>query len=307
MQTGETLRIRKNMLSGTLLAVAFALLMGCGTDNKAKSTDAADFLPEKFIGTGIARSSEIRTFAGESLYEYINGGAETYHLYGFIEVATAYYSEGDTEVVVDIYRFADPDNAYGLFSSLRPDSPRPLDVGVEGFASEMSVDFVKGVFVVKLAAYDVSPETAATIKNLAGTLAAQLPGTTNLPETFSFFPIEHSIVATERIYAKSYLGLRGIDDVYCRKYQLGSDTLTLFLTADADGVKFAQWAQQADSGDLEGAAAEGLPYDENRSFTIDHSYYGKIVVGAKGPHLLGVVSYCKECKDFLTSWLSSMP
>jgi hypothetical protein len=72
-------------------------------------------------------------FVGDSLWEYINGGAELYHTYEFVDVATAYYLQDSTEIVVDIYRFATPDDAYGMYTQLRPGGPGTMNYGIEGF------------------------------------------------------------------------------------------------------------------------------------------------------------------------------
>ena len=61
-------------------------------------------------------------FQGESLYEHINGGADIYYEYGFVEVALEYYGNGDKEVSVEIYRMDDAAAAFGSKKKKRSDA-----------------------------------------------------------------------------------------------------------------------------------------------------------------------------------------
>lgn len=290
------------------IIISVALITACAGSKKAPGDlRAANYLPEKIDPFGIERTSKIRTFAGDSLYEYIDGGAEIYHLYDFIEVATADYRCNQTEIVVDIYRFDNADDAYGLYSMIRPDGPRIVQFGVEGFTSALSLDFVKGVFLVRLIGYDESSETELVIDNLAKRLNELVPGTTNPPAAFSLFPKENKISATDKYYSESFLGRKFLTCVYSQDYILEGDTLTLFSTADDSGDKFRQWSELAVTDDKIRNALKELPYDDENVFMIIDNYYGKIVAGLKSGRLLGIVNYNEKHKAFLTVWVNSLP
>jgi hypothetical protein len=293
-----------------VLSIIFSvvLIMACGGSKKAPGDlRAANYFPQKIEPFDIERKSEIRTFVGDSLYEYINGGAEIYHLYDFIEVATADYRCKQTEIVVDIYRFDNADDAYGLYSMIRPNDPRIVQFGVEGFVSTLSLDFVKGSFLVRLVGYDESSKTELVIDNLAKRLNELIPGTTNPPAMFSLLPLENKIRATDKYYSGSFLGRKFMTCVYSQDYILEGDTLTLFLTADDSDNKFRQWSEIAVTDDKIRNALKGLSYDDENVFMIIDNYYGKIVAGLKSGRLLGVVNYNEKHKAFLTVWLNSLP
>ena len=282
------------------------LFYACGGGKKSSlDLSCSNFLPEEIAQAGIERSSEIRTFEGESLFEYINGGAEIYHSYNFVEVAAANYTANGMEMVADIYRFEDSDNAYGLFASFRPDNPAFVVLGAEGFSSPTSIDFVKGPYVVRVIGFEESAEIEQTINVLASEINGILPADDRLPQKFSLFPEGDIIDATDRIYAESFLGHGFLADVFARKYRLDGDTLTLFITEDGSGEKFSLWFE---SGAVDGSAepaAEYLLFDDGRAFVIENKYYGMIVAGLKGGDLLGVINYSDDKKDLLTAWLDS--
>jgi hypothetical protein len=283
-------------------------IMACGGgETGSQGVQCASFLPDSLIQGGIERSSEIRTYSGESLFEYIDGGAELYHDYGFVEVATANYSQGQVEVIVDVYGFDTGDHAYGLYASFRPVDPEPVSSGAEGFSTSSTIDFVKGKYVVRVIGFDESAETKKLLESLASLIAVGLPGDDYLPRSFSLFPPDSIMAATDMVYAKSYLGHNFLTDVYARKYMVDSDSLTLFLTQDQDGEKFRRWTEL---GMMDGSAIPGdadLPFDEGRVFELEHPYYGTIICGLKGVYLLGAVGYRDEAGTFLSKWLHSLP
>ena len=291
-----------------VLILAMALLLsGCGGESESTEDSAStDFLPDKIDATGFERSSEVETYIGESLFEYINGGAEVYHQYGFVDVITAYYTQDQTEIVVDVYRFEDSDNAYGLFSSLRPLEPTVVDYGIEGFTSRTTVDFVKGKYLVRLVGYDDSPETSSALLSMAKEFDGLIPGKTTPPRIFALFPVDSRIESTMKIQAESFLGRKALTDVYTVDYSADGETVTLFLTNDATGEKYAQWSEQAAEHKTTAVTLQSFPYDDGKVFIAEDAYYGRIVAGIKGEKLCGIVDYDERRKDILISWLNSM-
>jgi hypothetical protein len=289
------------------IIISGALINVCGGGKKSsQDLTCSNFLPAEIAPAGIERSSEIRTFEGESLFEYINGGAEIYHSYSFVEVASANYTFDGIEMVADVYRFEDSDNAYGLFASHRPDNPAFVQLGAEGFSSPTSIDFVKGPFVVKVIGFEKSVEIEQAVSVLASEINGILPADDSRPQKFSIFPQGDIIEATDRVYAESFLGHSFLTEVYARKYQLDTDTLTLFITEDGPGEKFALWFELGAADGSAEPASDDLFFDDGRAFVIENSYYGRIITGLKGEHLLGVINYSDDNKDFLTEWLDSM-
>jgi hypothetical protein len=289
------------------ILIAALLIFGCGGESESTGgANNAEFLPDNIDATGFERSSEVETYVGESLFEYIDGGAEVYHQYGFIEVATAYYTQDQTEIVADIYRFEDSDNAYGLFSSLRPLEPTVVDYGIEGFTSGTTVDFVKGSYLVRLVGYDDSPELSAALLSMAKEFDGLVPGETTPPQMFALFPVDGRVESTLKIQAESFLGQKALTDVYTVDYFADGETVTLFLTNDATGEKYAQWSELAVKRKTTALTLRSFPYDESKVFMAEDSYYGQIIAGIKGEKLCGIVGYDERRKDLLISWLNSM-
>jgi hypothetical protein len=66
-----------------------------------------------------AKFSPVRTFNGESLYGYIDGGADLYLEYGFTGVHVLEFSYQNRKYKTEIYKMNNPEAAFGIFSVSR--------------------------------------------------------------------------------------------------------------------------------------------------------------------------------------------
>lgn len=293
---------------GTVGAACLLMAMStaCGTKkDQPEQLSAASFLPENLAQDSIVRTSEIRTFVGQSLFEYINGGAELYHKYHFQEVATADYRYGAVDLVIDIYAFADAERAFGMYSTLRPDNPRSIDLGVEGFSAGTEIDFVKGKFIARVTGYDGSEETIGAIELAASALEKILPGRSRLPEYFGLLPREGMIVHSEKFYAESFQGWEFLSEVYTRMYTFDGDTVLIFLTKDSTGEKLKLWREKVSKREDADPEISDLPFEGSSSFITD-SYSGTLVAGRKGGLLLGAVNFGDSNRELLDLWLRGL-
>ncbi len=296
---------QKGFLRAVVSLIGVLVIFGCG-EEPSDATGPAEYLVTAVDSIGLQRMADTRTFVGDSLYEYIDGGAELYHAYDFIQVATADYVVGGKELVVDIYEFATPDNAFGLYSTLRPDGAPDVGIGAASFDSPSNLIAVKGVYVLMVTSYEDSDETRQGISRAADFFGTSIPGTMDLPETFSFFPDAGVIEATDKVYAESFLGRSFLSGVYSRAYSFDTDTVVLFLTPDQSGQKYLSWTQQLQPGDTAGLGLPTLPYDAGYALQLQDSYYGGIVAGLKSGWLAGVVGYKTNQEQAIADWLSSL-
>ena len=286
--------------------VIISIVLSCGQKQASdEKTESKDYLPTSIESAALDRTSEVKTYEGESLYEYINGGAEVYHQYGFVEVSMAYYQLKDsTEFVLDVYQFDTSEGAYGLYSSLKYDEAELLPYGVEGYISSGRLEFVKDKYIIRITGYDNSSNDV--LMNMAEFMNGQIKGSEQLPKAFSWFP-EGEQFPNRKIFSDSYLGIKELTNVYTVDYLLDGDTITLFITDDESGNKFLSWSNQLSEMNAKKENVIGYPYDENLGVRFDHSYYGKIIFGLKSGKLAGIVNYSEKDKDFLAAWLTKLP
>ena len=241
-----------------------------------------------------------------TLWEYINGGAELYHNYGFVEVATADYSKDSAEIVADVYRFSSGVNAYGLYSMLRPEEADVIMLGTEGYLSPSSIQFVRGPYLIRVVAYDDSDETNLALVNLAYALNKLFVVPQTPPEAFSLFPDSGRVPNTDKYWARSFLGQAFLTSVFSRDYMLDSTYVTLFVSENEADSKALAWSKLAGELQKLQPAPEGLTYDGDSGFLTEDGYYGRIVVGTLGGRLVGMAGYQDHCKPFVQQWLSGL-
>ena len=282
------------------------LLSGCGGTKQSQADDLAGYFPDKIETAGLQKFSEVRTFVGDSLWQYIDGGAELYHTYGFVKVSTADYRSNDAELVLDLYQFKTPEGAYGLYSALRPDDPSLVTLGVEGYVTGSSLEFVRDNIMARVMGFEESEAVGKALRALAGQMANALPGTTQQPAMFSLFPSDHAVANTDKIIGASYLGQSFLNMIYTRDYQFENEKLTLFMVQDSSGATFANWVLATSDTDKAAGKAAGLPFDENYCLLVTNNYYGQVLAGLRSGHLAGVVNYTEQRSEFVSAWLNSL-
>jgi hypothetical protein len=289
-----------------------ALLLGlavaaCGPrGNSSGETSSRDILPERIDGTGWARAAELERFAGDSLFEYIDGAAEMYHKYDFIEVTVARYLKDEATITADLYLFEGAGKAFGMYTTLRPDEPDTASLGVEGFMFGPNLVFVKGAYLVNVYTYDDFEESAAAVRSVAGKLEARIPGTSEKPLIFGLFPSSGRLPFSEKIFAEGFLGRGFLTDVYAAEYAVGDRGVRLFITPDPDGEKLRRWQEVAGAGPDAVPEWLGGVFGENESLYTVHDYYGEIVAGRRGAKLVGVVGYIPAYRGPFTGWVESL-
>lgn len=297
--------MRLNSCLWVYLLIAAALVLACGGASekpKAAAGTPAGILELVDIAD-IVKTSQVETYVGESLYEYINGGAELFHQYDFVEVSTADFKSDEQEIVADIYQFSSSNNAYGLYSMIRPESIEIIKIGVQGFASETSFDFVKDKFIVRLVCYDGTPEALEVMRKLATQIESVISGVSELPVMFGLFPLENRVENSEKIVAEAYLGQAGLDDVYTVDYIFDTETVQMFISADDDGAKFNILAESSVISADDMKSVKDLPFNTGKVVVLEDPYSGKILAGLKDDKLAGVVGYAEQIKPVVNDWL----
>lgn len=132
------------MLPGILILslTFFSVTLAAGAQSAASIPSLSGF-----AGTEIRLS---RTFSENSLYGYINGGAELYLEYGFDTLVVTDLTAGGSDLRVEIYRMKDDEAAFGIFSVSRfrcNGGPKLTD---HMCRSAYQLQFCKGPFYVSI-------------------------------------------------------------------------------------------------------------------------------------------------------------
>jgi hypothetical protein len=76
---------------------------------------AGIILPDDNFVVGWTTAGKTLRFVGSDLFNYIDGGAELFHEFGFKELLVQGYRQKDKEIVLEVYQMESPEAALGIY------------------------------------------------------------------------------------------------------------------------------------------------------------------------------------------------
>ena len=161
---------------------------------------------------------EPRSYAADNLYEYMDGNAEGYLLYGFQNMRGVTCVKGEATLVIDISDFGDADSAYGMFCANR-DLRQPMaKIGMGGQIVPRRAIFTKGPYYVEIGA-NPEGDYSAVLRQWTAALEKTIEGSTDPPAALRWFP--ESGQQSLRLVPESVLGIRLLRRGYVAEYANG--------------------------------------------------------------------------------------
>ncbi|MEW6366912.1 MAG: DUF6599 family protein [Acidobacteriota bacterium] len=235
--------------------------------------------------SGWKAGGEVKTFHPGNLFEYIDGAAELYLSYDFVQLQVAeYQGEKGASIVVEVYRHRTPDDAFGIYSQERPSDGRFVDVGAEGYVEPPILNFVLGDAYVKISGYEIGGNERDVLMAFAKATATALGGGGSLPAPLAWFPAEGKVAHTERYVAKNFVGYEFLHRGFTADYAAGGKEFQLFIIQgndanDCDEMLRAYARFLGEKTDMLAAA----------ELTLADPYHGQIGILRKGNCICGVL------------------
>lgn len=212
-----------------------------GADNRAPLTAEMLYkiLPVDDFAEGWVHAEKPRLYSKDDLYELIDGEAEMYFQYGFINAASGIYTnskEAGSLLTVDLYQMADTLMAFGIYSSYRsPDSPYQ-SLGTESFGDSGSLYIYQGKFFVRI--YCASLKTLKSpVLAAARSMLVSLPGDHSPPAELSLLPGPDKVAHSEKVTVKGFLGIDEHPVVIEAEYNAKGNTFKGFIMQSPDEKK----------------------------------------------------------------------
>jgi len=232
--------------------------------------------PACTLVAGWTQKDEARSYTPDNLFEYMDGNAEGYLLYGFQNMHGVTCTKGEVQLIIDVSDFGDPDSAYGMFSANR-DMRQPMTrIGMGGQVTPRKAIFVKGQYYVEVAA-DQEGDHTATLKAWCDVLEKLQPGSTDPPAALSWFPAQGQ--QSLRLVPESVLGIRILKRGYVGQYDAGK----AFVVTEASPATATALMQKL--RDRFGGATKVDLGDE--AFQASDQYLGRVCVARKGKYIIG--------------------
>jgi hypothetical protein len=206
-------------------------------------------LPPDFMGvagiSGWVPAGTSRAFTKDSLYGYVDGGAEIFLEYGFrnlwvFEFVPDKPAAGGKEITLELYQMSSPAAAFGIFSTRREgNEPVSASIKTANWIGREQTNFVKGDLYANILAADCTQDE---VEAFAMSLDLHLPaGEALLPRAFFCMPEFNLIRGSERyicgtaaatnespLLGADFWGFKeGLAEAYSVKYGPGDSKLVL--------------------------------------------------------------------------------
>lgn len=122
-------------------------------------------------------------FAGEELYDLIDGGADIYLEYGFVKVVSAdYFDQYQNITQAEIYEMEDAAAAYGIFSLTQQIPGWERTYGQLCVITSDYIAFWKGRYYVNISWASRREDKSRPMEKLAGSIGAAIPESGEYPD-----------------------------------------------------------------------------------------------------------------------------
>jgi len=156
-----------------IVGVAVALIVFIAPSGCKKGK--IDPFPASDAVAGWQKTSDTRVFAAKDLWQYIDGDAEQYIAAGVVSTTTSDYKFKDQlEAVVDVHTMSDAAGARKILETGQSKDANTVQLGDAGVAYAQSVIFRKGPYLVRIVAYESTPDTLQALMALAHAVEAKL-------------------------------------------------------------------------------------------------------------------------------------
>lgn len=158
-----------------------------GNDSTTRLQALVQGLPDT-IGEW-SKSSDFAVYDADNLYGYINGGAELYISYQFINlISQPFINEEEDEIKLDIFDMGSSENAYGVFSHSRERIDDFVGADIESEYAGGLLTFWKGRYYVSILAYPETESRKLVVRQLATKIGAQIHEDSTKPKILSLLP-----------------------------------------------------------------------------------------------------------------------
>jgi hypothetical protein len=269
------------VLTGLIMGLAGAALPG-----RAQSARGAvmNLLPRI---AGWEKSEEPKSFGPESLFEYIDGAAEAFISYDFIELALGQYRKPGAAgtMTVEIYDMGTPGHAFGIYSTERYPDTKFLPIGTQGYIEEGTLNFFAGRYYVKMMAFETGPQTDALLKSYASEILKKIGDPGDFPAAVKMFPRQGLVANSEKSILKNFLGLEFLRNGIIASYKLGETQPDAFIIESPAEAEAALLLKKY----LDTAAAKGIVAEKKGGLhKLQDPYLAGVFIGQTGRFLFGV-------------------
>ena len=236
---------------------------------------------------GWKMQEEDRVYTSGDLWELIDGAADIFLSYYFQDLHIAEYSRKGLIIRVELYKHSSLTNAYGIYAAERmPDYPQ-VPVGSQGYKSQGVLNFMAGVYYVKIMSAGTQEADENTLALVAEKVDLQLAQPKSLPEEINLLPEEGRVVLSDSYIAQNFLGYSFLRSAFSARYGAQGE-IQVFLIRDTQ----EEILKMLDK--YKALVKEEKVRQKEGYLIVDDPYNGTVFLMPKGDLLVGVLNTTDE-------------
>lgn len=230
----------------------------------------------------------VEFYGPESLYKYMDGGADVYLPYQFQQMLHQEFKAKAADVTVDIFDMGADENAFGIYASERSPSYSYIAMGTEGYANDGILNFLQGRFYMKLSGY--GDGNNAVMAEFAKAISAKIGEKPEPPAILAKLPKENRKPHTEQFVPQDPLGYSFLGPAFMALYgdEKQESTLMISLAENAADAQ-ARMKQLSDHFRTSGKCAPAPELGEG-AIRASSSSEGSVIARATGRFVVVMIN-----------------
>lgn len=274
------------------LVTILSLQAGLGTAARAQTAASAHPQFAKLLADPLPGhpkpQAEPSFYKPDTLYQYIDGGADVYLLYDFRVLLHQEFKAGAADFTADVYDMGKPEDAFGIYSAERSPKYTYIAVGAEGYRSKGVLNFFQDHYYVKLSGSGASID--AQLDQLARTLSTRIGGTRTAPPLLLKLPQLHRVKHSEQYVRKDPLGHAFLAPAYVLTYTSTPKDSKLLVSVANDAAAAKGRLDQLAKHFKQTGECSAAPELGEGGIRGKNSFEGNIIARTQGRYVIVLVN-----------------
>lgn len=238
------------------------------------------------LPAGAAAQGGPAFYKPDTLYQYMDGGADIYLYYDLQTLLHQELRAGQVDLTIDVFDMGAPENAFGIYAAERAPWYNFIPVGTEAYKNEGILNFLQGRYYVKLAAFGDGNDSV--LEQSARALSAKIGDNGSFPDLVKQLPQTHLKPRSEQYLLKDPLGHPFLRPAYLATYNLDNQESMLLISVAANEGEAQQRLKQLDQHFRESGKSEAAPDLGAGAIRASNSFEGKLIAQTKGRYLVAI-------------------
>ncbi|MFP5228072.1 MAG: DUF6599 family protein [Acidobacteriota bacterium] len=267
-----------------LLLAAFTA--GPAVPQDLSHSQLMQLIPEP-LPAGAALQGNPSFYSPDNLFQYMDGAADLFVLYGVRTLMHLDLRAGSVDVTVDIFDMGSPDTAFGMYAAERSSGYQFIPMGAEGYRDAGIINFLQDRYYMKLAGFGNGAD--AVLTPLAHALSAKIGTNPSLPALLARLPQENRKAHSEQYMPKDPLGHPFLGPAYLARYISDGEESQLYVTLARDAADAQQRLRQLAENFVKTGRCEAAPDLGPGAIRASNSFEGRVMAQTEGRYLILLV------------------